>query len=341
MRGETMKLADEVIASVKGYVARSFDALSARVGALEEHWRSRPAPEKGEKGDPGPAGRNGKDIDLDAVKDHIRILFENFPKPKDGESGPKGDHGEDADEAAIAARLEAHLEKLVAALPKPKDGKDGEKGQKGEDGKSIDVAEVHRLISDLVSKAMAAIPIPKDGKDGRDGRDGKDGAGKDGEPGRDALTLDILPGIDVNRSYERGTYARHAGGLWRAIANTQAMRGWECIVNGILSIKIEQGGEREFSVRATQSDGTESIAHFTMATPLDRGVYDSSASYAKGDGVTYAGSWWIAQVDKPTAVPGNPATASEWRLAVKRGRDGKDVVRMETADRPAGVVKVK
>lgn len=55
--------------------------------------------------------------------------------------------------------------------------------------------------------------------------------------------------------------------------------------------------------------------------PQDCGVYRPEAKYEKGDGVTFGGSYWLAQVDEPADKPG---TSEQWRLAVKRGRDGKD-----------------
>jgi integrin beta 3 len=54
---------------------------------------------------------------------------------------------------------------------------------------------------------------------------------------------------------------------------------------------------------------------------LDRGVFKSETPYVAGDGVTWGGSWWIAQADTTGQKPGDGATA--WRLAVKAGRDGK------------------
>ncbi len=58
---------------------------------------------------------------------------------------------------------------------------------------------------------------------------------------------------------------------------------------------------------------------------LDAGVYQAGKKdYEAGDGVTYGGSWWIAQMDRPSEAPGK--VEGEWRLAVKRGRDGKDAV---------------
>jgi hypothetical protein len=61
---------------------------------------------------------------------------------------------------------------------------------------------------------------------------------------------------------------------------------------------------------------------------IDRGVFKDGTEYDKGDGVTWGGSFWIAQRDtqsKPDAGNG------DWRLAVKKGRDGKDAKDARTA----------
>ena len=55
---------------------------------------------------------------------------------------------------------------------------------------------------------------------------------------------------------------------------------------------------------------------------IDRGPFRTGESYQKGDAVSYGGGLWIAQEetqDKPDGGKG-------WRLAVKKGRDGKDGV---------------
>jgi hypothetical protein len=55
-----------------------------------------------------------------------------------------------------------------------------------------------------------------------------------------------------------------------------------------------------------------------LSSIIDRGVYRPEMKYEKGDGVTYGGSFWIAQLDEPADKPG---ISEQWRLAVKRGRD--------------------
>lgn len=58
----------------------------------------------------------------------------------------------------------------------------------------------------------------------------------------------------------------------------------------------------------------------TFAVVLDRGIYREGSTYRAGDGVTWAGSWWIAQDETRE----KPDSGKGWRLAVKRGRDGKN-----------------
>jgi hypothetical protein len=52
---------------------------------------------------------------------------------------------------------------------------------------------------------------------------------------------------------------------------------------------------------------------------IDRGVWREGQEYKAGDGVTWAGSYWIAQKD----TSAKPDSGDGFRLAVKRGRDGK------------------
>jgi hypothetical protein len=51
-------------------------------------------------------------------------------------------------------------------------------------------------------------------------------------------------------------------------------------------------------------------------------VWCQKKIYQTAEGVTYAGSYWFSQTDDNTEKPG---TGKAWRLAVRKGRDGKDV----------------
>ena len=75
---------------------------------------------------------------------------------------------------------------------------------------------------------------------------------------------------------------------------------------------------RTVQLSFTRGDVAE-VYELGFPVTIDRGVYVAGKSYEKGDGVTWGGSWWIAQRD----TDAKPETSDDWRLAVKRGRDGK------------------
>jgi len=52
------------------------------------------------------------------------------------------------------------------------------------------------------------------------------------------------------------------------------------------------------------------------------GVWQSGMSYRECNSVTDDGSIWICMARESTQRPGN---GPDWRLAVKRGKDGRDV----------------
>jgi hypothetical protein len=76
----------------------------------------------------------------------------------------------------------------------------------------------------------------------------------------------------------------------------------------------EDGRTLVFSFKDAQR---ELVKEVVLPIVLDAGVYRAEQTYVKGDGVTYSGSFWIAQKD----APGTPGQDDGWRLAVKKGRD--------------------
>lgn len=249
--------------------------------------------------------------------------------------------------AAVLAGIRDLLQRSLTPIGARLKALEERQPQKGEDGKSVTVEDVTPLIAEQVAKAMDFIPKPKDGERGEKGEDGKVDPelvkaevakavaeipkpkdGEKGEPGRDALSIDILPLIDVERCYGRGTFAQWQGGIIKAFRTTEpivdgdiARAGWETIVRGVASIDIEQTNERKFSIVTRMSDGHALRRDFSVPSLIDRGVYKPDSEYQKGDGVTWGGSWFIAKADNPQGKPGE---SDDWRLAVKRGRDGKD-----------------
>jgi hypothetical protein len=90
---------------------------------------------------------------------------------------------------------------------------------------------------------------------------------------------------------------------------------------GFDDLTMGYDGQRELTFNFIKGDKTKSFS-FELPIPIYIGVYRDTVSYKKGDGVTWAGSYWTAQKDNPDQKPG--AEDSGWQLAVKRGRDGKD-----------------
>lgn len=90
---------------------------------------------------------------------------------------------------------------------------------------------------------------------------------------------------------------------------------------GFDDLAVIHDGERGFTFRFERG---EQVKEFKFALPvvIDRGVWVESkeGGYEKGDGVTWAGSFWISQKDENADKPDG---GDGWRLSVKRGRDGK------------------
>ena len=86
-----------------------------------------------------------------------------------------------------------------------------------------------------------------------------------------------------------------------------------------LEIDTPDGGRT--LVFRMQSGGREIERKLTTEVIIDRGVWKAPGVYKTGDLVTYAGSAWVAERDAPDR-PGI-GSSSGWRLAVKRGRDGR------------------
>ncbi|APJ69257.1 phage portal protein [Escherichia coli] len=190
--------------------------------------------------------------------------------------------------------------------------------------KHVTVDEVHPVLQAMVDDAVGTIPVPRDGRDYDP--DVLQQAVLEAvnalpapQDGRDATALEVLPAIDDQKSFPRGTYATHLGGLWRAYEKTHGMRGWECLVDGVADIDVSMTDERLFSVVIRQSSGQCTEKTFSLPVMLYRGVFRAGETYHPGDTVTWGGSLWHCNSmtgDKP-----GEAHSSGWTLAAKRGRD--------------------
>lgn len=88
---------------------------------------------------------------------------------------------------------------------------------------------------------------------------------------------------------------------------------------GFDDLSVEYDGEKTVTLKFVRGEQSK---EFPLVLPvvIDRGVFSEGKTYEPGDGVTWGGSFWIAQestTEKPDSTKG-------WRLAVKKGRDGKD-----------------
>lgn len=89
---------------------------------------------------------------------------------------------------------------------------------------------------------------------------------------------------------------------------------------GFDDMTVEHDGERDFTLRFVRGDQVKEFA-FCVPLVIDRGFWAEGKTAELGDGMTFGGSYWIAQKATDTKPEiGNP----DWRLAVKKGRDGKD-----------------
>ena len=166
------------------------------------------------------------------------------------------------------------------------------------------------LLARIAALETRAAVVGRDGRDGlqgvigEKGLDGKDGApglnGKDGAAGRDGIDgKDGAPGLHGKDG------ADGRDGLNGALDNLKVVQGADFRT---ISLCFKSTGE--------PIDG----GTFRLPVVLDQGVYKAGTTYQAGDGVTWAGSFWIAQAET-TDKPGDGATA--WRLAIKAGREGK------------------
>lgn len=216
------------------------------------------------------------------------------------------------------ANLESALTERISLIQATK-GERGEAGEKGETGLPGERGEAGQ-------PGERGLPGDK-GERGEFGEKGETGPagqdGKPGEPGRDATQIDIIPAIDQDKSYPRGVYAHHNGGLWRSHTTTDKMRGWDCVVDGVADIDISQGEDpRMITIKLQKSSGALVEKTLNIPIVLDQGTHNLDTTYKQGDGITYGGQFWIAKHDNPD-TKSRPGTNNDWRLAIKKGRDGK------------------
>lgn len=221
----------------------------------------------------------------------------------------------------LLARIDA-LELQLSHVPAGRDGVDGKDGRDAEPptAEQIAAAIAPEMLKGIAESWLAANP-PSNGKDGADGIDGKDGA---------SITVaDVEPLVEQRMASWALDFERRAQGvLERAVDRLPKPADGKDGLDGsngkdglgFDDLDLVQEDDRRLTLRFVRGD---QVKTFPMTFPvlIERGVFKEGVEYQKGDGVTWAGSFWVAQTDtKSKPADGN----GEWRLTVKRGRDGID-----------------
>jgi hypothetical protein len=232
----------------------------------------------------------GKDADPEQIAQAVKAAVDALPKPQDGRSVTLEE---------VAPLVSEAVAKAIASLPAPKDGTSVALGDV--------VPELSKQVAVLVGKWLDATPIPKDGK---------------------SITVeDVEPLLDSMHSRWALDFERRAQDLFqRAIDRMPAPQNGTDGKDGLGfdDMTFEQIDERSGVLRFTR--GT-TIKEFPIALAgfVDRGLWQEG-EFTKGDGVTWEGNYWLARRDtkaKPGAE-GEDTGNNDWRLAVRKGRKGKD-----------------
>ena len=240
----------------------------------------------------------------------IEKRLDSLPTPRDGIDG------KDADPVAIAATVKEELPDIPKMIDEAISAKLGVEDMERsieevvravvaeipapQDGKSVTIEDVAPLIASEVEKRVSELPKPKDGKDGRDGLDVKDLFRAEGGI--------LVATMSDGRVKELGRFVGEKGEPGKDGADGL----------GFDDLTVEYDGEKNFAFKFIKGERVKQF-DFTLPVVLDRGIFTNGKEYTPGDGVTWAGHYWIAQ----TETKAKPGEGNDWRLAVKRGRDGK------------------
>lgn len=312
---------DQGLPGMDGAAGR--DGLQGKDGAPGKDGLSGKDGRDGKDGEPG---RDAPPVDLDAVVAKVLPLV---GVPKDGRDGRDGVDG--------------------------KDGRDGATGRAGngiksfaQDGKTIDI------VMDDGETFTMNLPEPLQGEKGDPGRDGSAGlSGKDGRDGIDGK--DGAPGIRGEKG-EPPSHEEVSAAITKAceaVLPSLIAKHFDSMIDHMVtrasllvppgrdgmpgrpgtpgedgkagasleSVDVATIGDRKRQFVFLLSDGSTIRTEVEFeGMVLHRDIYVPGESYEKGDAVTYGGSFWIAKRN----TKASPKSSDDWRLVVKKGRDGKD-----------------
>lgn len=236
-----------------------------------------------------------------------------------------------AADAAALVDVEALSKSAAALVPK------------AEDGKSVTLDDVRPLVEELVSKAVAALPAPEKGKDA-DLDVLKSHIGELVKTIQPAAPLPVPSVEEIAGTFERRfsdltlSWERQARDTFEKAADRmpKPKDGQDALSLENFDMVLGDDG-RTVTVKM-QAGETVIEKSVKIAAVIDRDIFKTGGAYEKGDGVSYGGSFWIAKCDAPKGVPGSGET--DWRCAVKKGRDGKDLRENASTFDPAKGVKL-
>ncbi len=201
--------------------------------------------------------------------------------------------------------------------------KDGRDGKDGVDGKSIDPDAIELMVSETVARYAALIPKGQPGEKGATGEKGDPGLpGRDGDSVMDALidrdgNLNLILGDGTTKTLgvvvgQPGPAGAHGANGKDGTNGTNGLDGL-----GFEDLDVLFNEDTGYILRFARG---ELVKEFPLAIPWDTGaVWESGKVYPKGAGLRMDGSWWIAQ----TQTSAQPGHNKAWRLAVKKGTDGR------------------
>ena len=208
------------------------------------------------------------------------------------------------------------LEQRIAALPVPKDGAPGVNGTSVtvEDMQPIVIAAVkvwtegfESRAAERIEKGIADLPRPRDGVDGK------------------SVTLDeVRPFIDAWLATWSVNLQRHADDLLqKAVDRWPRPKDGEDGEDGLgfddLEV-VQHEDLRTFTFKFARGEQRREWS-FVLPAMIDRGVFEQGKEYLQGDVVSWGGHMWVVKAERTEAKPNEGA--GDWRLAVRRGRDGK------------------
>lgn len=231
--------------------------------------------------------------------------------------------------AATAEIVQKHVSQAVAPLlqrietlerrPSPERGEKGERGETGPCGTGLAGAMIDRsgvlvlTLSNGETRELGQV-VGKDGQRGPPGERGepgpageKGGIGPQGEAGAHGERGEKG---DIGPAGEKGERGE-AGPVGEKGKDGFSLEAFDVVA-------MEDG--RTIELRFDGGD-TRHTYELQFPVAIYRGVYTAGQTYQYGDMVTWGGSLWHAEKET-SAKPDSPD--GDWRLAVKKGRDGKD-----------------